>query len=274
MTAVDRWADQLARWEIPQHLLDAVEESPYGWPQWMWKRRSEMARDEQEDSPTTNTVRRLAGRGGAVLDIGAGRGRASLSLAGEGHPLVAIEKDPGMAAGLREEAEAAGLDVTIFERRWPDAADVVEPVQVVMSAHVVYDVPDIGDFVAAMHDKAQRGVVIELTPEHPWAPLAPYYRVIHDLPRPDGPTAADLSDVVEEVTGIHPRVERWERPGQIWYDDWDEIIAMYGRRLVVPEARRRELRTVLAGDVSEAGGRLYVGDPSRTLVTMWWEKTS
>ena len=43
MTPAERWRSQLEAWRIPDELLAAVEDSPYGWPQALWKRRSQAA---------------------------------------------------------------------------------------------------------------------------------------------------------------------------------------------------------------------------------------
>lgn len=272
MSAVDRWADELAAWAIPDHLLEAVDESPYGWPQFLWARRSELARQETEEPVTTGVVRRLLPSTGTIVDIGAGRGRASLALAAEGHRVVAVEKSQSMADGLRADAAAMDTEVDLRQESWPEAAPGVGPVDVAMCAHVVYDVPRLGPFLRAMHDSAERGVVIELTDRHPWASLSPYYRRLHGLARPEGPTAEDLVDVVAEVVGETPHVERWSRSGQLWFESWDELVAFQARRLVLPPERRPELRALLEPDVAEVDGRLYFGPADRSLVTVWWER--
>lgn len=274
----DRWRAELEAWAIPEDLLAAAEESPYGWPQELWKRRSELARAQPEPI-TTRIVRRLAGSGGSVIDVGAGRGRASLPLALDGHPLTVVEKDHAMLAGLAEEAAGLGVAVTTVEGRWPDVAGEVPAADVVMCAHVVYDVVDIGPFVAALDDHARSGVVIELTETHPWSDLAPLYLTLHGLERPTGPGADDLAEVVRSVIGTEPTLERWERPGQLWFEDWDELCDYYGRRLVLPSARRGELRSLLderSGRpwVGEKDGRLWAGDGDRRLVTLWWRRAA
>jgi SAM-dependent methyltransferase len=56
--------------------------------------------------------RRLArALGGPVLDVGAGTGRVALALAGDGHAVIALERDPALAAELR--TRAAGLAVEV-----------------------------------------------------------------------------------------------------------------------------------------------------------------
>lgn len=266
-TAAERWRSQLAAWEIPASLLAAVTEDPYRWPVEVFRRRNVSA-DAAEAAPTTGIVHRLAGRAGSVLDIGAGTGRASIPLARLGHPITAVEKSSNMATALREET-AEFTRYTVIEDAWPLTEDPGS-FDVVMAAHVVYDVSPIETFVQAMHAHARRGVVLELTESHPWTPLGRYYRALHGIDRPDGPTADDLMAVVVESIGVVPQVERWERPGGTWFESWDEIVELYRRRLVVPDARFAEVRPLLEGDVTEIDGRLMVGDTVRRLATVWW----
>lgn len=72
-------------------------------------------------------------RGDLVVDIGAGGGALTIPLARAGASVVAVERDPMMAAALRNAVRRAGVDdrVRIVRRdvrrfRWPD-----EPYRVV-----------------------------------------------------------------------------------------------------------------------------------------------
>ncbi|MFP5332063.1 MAG: class I SAM-dependent methyltransferase [Acidimicrobiia bacterium] len=267
MTAADHWRAQLAAWEIPSELLAAVTEDPYRWPVEVFRRRN-LSADESDPAPTTGIVQRLAGPGGSVLDIGAGTGRASIPLARSGHPVTAVEKSEPMAEALRQET-VDFPEYRIVEDAWPLAEDP-GAFDVVMAAHVVYDVSAIETFIQAMDAHSRRGVVLELTESHPWTPLGGYYRVLHGIDRPNGPTADDLVAVIAEVVGVVPQVERWERPGGTWFESWDEIVELYRRRLVVPDDRVDEVRPLLEPDVSEIDGRLTVGGTVRRLATVWW----
>jgi len=259
------WAEALAAWKIPDSLLAQATESPYGWPVALWERRSAAA-DDEEETPTERAVKGFQPR--SVLDVGAGTGRSCLRYAELGLRVVAVEKDSGMADGLRRAAATRGVDVEVIEGRWPDVDAPM--VDVVTCSHVVYDVSDIRSFLVALVERAAMGVVIELSAEHPWANLAPYYRALHGLERPAGPTTSDFVAVVESVIGRAPTVERWERAGGLWFESWDEILDLYAQRLILPVERRGELRALLEPEVTESSGRLYVGAPTRALATVSW----
>lgn len=265
MTAAERWRSELEAWALPEELLAAVDESPYGWSPELWRRRSRSATTHGAETPTTTILRDLLGPPPAgLLDVGAGRGRASLPLAAAGHHLVAVEQDAGMADGLLE--EASGMDVTLVRGRWPEVAPRVPTADVSMCAHVVYDVQEIGPFVRALAAHARRAVVVEMTPTHPWSGLTPLYRALHGLDRPDGPTVDDFVDVVREEVGVACRLTRWEREPGIWFADPSEIEAHYGRRLLLPPERRHELGELLS--IREIDGRFAVGDEMREVVTV------
>ena len=272
-TASDRWRRLLEAWAIPQALLDAASDSPYGWSTELWKRRTQIAGEQGFDSTTNEVVGSLLGSAGSLLDVGAGTGRASLIHGVAGHPLTAVEKDPGLAAGFQQRAAEMGVEAVLVEGAWPDVAPSVGIHDLAMCANVVYDVQDIDPFLGTLSQHGRVGVVVELTVDHPWSGLAPYYRALHHLERPHGPTYQDFVEVVQEVCAIRPEVEIWTRPGQAWFESWDEILDHYGKRLVLPAGRRRELRTLLAPDTEVDDDRLYVGTRERTMVTLWWRNS-
>ena len=267
MNAAARWREQLEAWALPDELLTTAEESPYGWSQDLWKRRSAMA-SSTEPAETVRIVSELMPESGVLLDIGVGRGRASLPIAENRYRLIGVDESLEMLAGFTEDARRRSMQVETIEGRWPDVAARVPVSDVAMAANVAYNVADIVPFIAAMIEHASVATVLEITDRHPWAHLAPLYRAVHDLDRPDGPTADDLVAVIAEMTGRDPVVHRWERQGHVWYESWDELVDHYGRRLVVPKAERHALRALIEPVVVSEGGRLRVGDAPTGFATI------
>ena len=217
---------------------------------------------------TIRIVSELMPENGTLLDIGVGRGRASLPIAENRFNLIGVDESREMLAGFLEDARRRSVPVETFEGRWPDIESQVPAADVAMAANVAYNVADIVPFLRAMIDHSRIAVVLEVTERHPWVHLASLYRAVHDLDRPDGPTADDLVAVVVEMTGVKPVVHRWERQGQVWYESWDELLDHYGRRLVLPKAERHALRALIEPDVVSEGGRLRVGDTPTRFATI------
>ncbi len=268
-SAAGRWREQLEAWAIPQELLDAVPDSPYEWPSELWERHRAAA-DEVRDSVTAAIVRELLPDGGSVLDVGAGTGRLSLPLAREGYRLTAVERDHGMIAGLRRQTARIGGGVSVIEGSWPAAAAEAGRHDVAMCAHVVYDVADVVPFLAALNAAAHRAVIVEMTPQHPWWSLAPYYLALHDLDRPHGPTVGDLAAIVKEELGVVPTLRKWTGSGRLRFASIDELVEYQRRRLVLPRERTAELEQLLTADIVPDGEMFMLGPDESTLVTLWW----
>ena len=269
MSAAAKWRKDLESWVIPQELLDAVPDSPYGWAANLWKRRTATARERPAGFTLDLILRLLAegpsGDSGDLLDVGAGTGRVALPIAAKGWRVTAVERDAGMLEALR--SEAMGQSIDVVEGSWPGVS--VGEFTVSLASHVAYDVADIGPFLLGLAGHGST-VVIENTDRHPWVGLGPLFHELHGLERPIGPTGDDLVAVIEEVTGINPSVERWRRPGDLWFENWDEAMAYYGRRLVLPRQRWDELGDLLQTRLIEENGRLVPTDEDRELVTIWW----
>jgi SAM-dependent methyltransferase len=192
---------------------------------------------------------------GSVLDVGAGAGAASLPLAPWATELVAVDRSADMLAAYVRLAAGLGRPARTVEGVWPQAAAAAGVHDVVVCHHVVYDVPDIGPFVAALTAAARRRVVVELPVQHPMTWLAPLWLAFHGLARPERPTSADFVAVLAEagVTGL--AVQRWERPEPADDDPLEERAALVTRRLCLPAARTAEV-TALLPAASQSGFRL------------------
>jgi SAM-dependent methyltransferase len=80
---------------------------------------------------------------GPVLELGAGAGRVSLHLAGQGASVMALERDPDLCAELRRRATDHGLGVEVVEADLssPGITVPAEPALVIAPLHVLQTFP-------------------------------------------------------------------------------------------------------------------------------------
>src|SRR4051794_40801961 len=244
--ATDRWAQELAAWAIDPELLAAAPESPYGFPPGLFGAHC--------GAPATlDAVHGAAPV--SVLDVGCGGGAASVPL---GVPeLLGVDESAELLARF---AAAGGPGTRTWQGRWPDVAGQVPAVDVAVCANVVYNVPDLADFLTALTTHARRRVVVELTDRHPGTAMAGLWRHFHGQERPAGPTAELFGEVLAELcltaeAVTWPRVDPWADATP------DEVLAFTRRRLCLPADQDAEIAAAMAR---------FADDRPRTATTFWW----
>lgn len=253
-----RWADLLGRWAIPEHVLRAAPESPWGYPTKLFVEAARVALAAESPSPSQFRALQALNGAGTVLDVGAGGGAASLPLVPPAGRIVAVDESKDLLEAFDAAAEDRGVPHTMVLGRWPEVAGRVDHADLVVCHHVVYNVADIVAFLTALDDHAGRRVVIELTESHPQADLNPLWRALHGIDRPEGPVADDLIALLGAM-GIAVHSERFARPALWAHVDRAQQVAFARRRLCVGPERDREIERMLpAGD--------------RRLVTLWWDR--
>ena len=141
--------------------------------------------------------------------------------------------------------------------------------------HVLYNVPDLEPFVAALTRRARRRVVVEVTARHPLAALNPLWERLHGLRRPEGPTAADVLAILTALGLDVVTATAWTRPATAEFASFAELVEVTRRRLCLPPGRAGELEAALRELGSRPGCHpLQLGAPGRELVTMWWAGTA
>jgi precorrin-6B methylase 2 len=258
--AAERWAAELAAWEIPQEILDAAPESPWGFPASLFGHQAAMAASHGGAGRSRARAAEALPPGGAVLDVGSGGGAASLPLVPPAGRLVAVDQSEELLHSFAEAAGAAGVAHEEVVGTWPDVAGQVGPADVVVCHHVFYNVADLVPFAAALAAHARHRVVVEITAAHPQVALNHLWRELHGLDRPTGPTADDALAVLGDI-GLHVEAEEWERPAFWSGVDRAERVAFARRRLCLGADRDPEIDALLDE-----------GDDSHweRAVTLWW----
>jgi SAM-dependent methyltransferase len=266
--ALARWREQLEDWAIPEEILAAAPESPWGCPVGLFWSRARRA-GSRPVTPSNLEAARFLPAGGTVLDVGAGGGAASLPLAGVAGQLVAVDESPAMVAAFLAAADAAGVAAEGVEGRWPEVAGRVAPADVVVCHHVLYNVADLAPFADALTGHARRRVVAELTDRHPLAGLGPLWRRFHGLERPTGP-GADEAMAALEALGLRVARQDWESQDRFGFDDLDELVAFTRRRLCLPAARDPEVAAALLDEGTRQVDGVWVSGQPRRVTTLSW----
>ena len=272
MDALHSWAGQLAAWAIPEPILAGARESPWVLPHQVFVRRTER-QVAQPEGATYDAALAVLTEPGTVLDVGAGAGATSLPLVSRLTALTAVDENEAMLARYAERAAALGVPVRLVAGSWPAVAARVEPADLVVCGHVLYNVADLAPFVAALTDHARRRVVAELTEQHPLTSLNPLWRRLHGIERPTGPTADDAVAALRQV-GIEPTVTRWSRPATADYATFEEMVEVTRRRLCLPPEAAPEVVAALRELQVDPDTPPDLGSAGRRLVTLTWPGTA
>lgn len=254
-----KWRADLESWAIPDEIVAQAPVNPWTHQVARFARRTDKLVAAPE-GPTFERAHEVLPEGGSVLDVGAGTGAASLPL--RPAVLIAVDEHAGMLTELLKRAEG-GPSVQIIEGRWPGVADRTPAADVVVCSNVIFNVPDLVDFLMALDVHARRRVVIEVPEVHPTSWLNPLWMHFHGLRRPSRPTSGDVVAIIRAM-GFDVRQESRISPDAP-FATIEEMTASACRRLCLDPARAAEV-----GEVAVDLGLWPV--PPRRFVTMWWDK--
>jgi SAM-dependent methyltransferase len=268
MDALTRWRADLQARAIPTEILDAAPESPWGFPTGLFRSRAERA-TQGPPTPTTAAALEALPEGGRVLDVGCGGGATSRPLADRAGLVIGIDGSADMLDVFRETVGGVAAVETI-EGGWPAVAPQVAQVDVAVCGHVLYNVPDLAPFAAAL-DAAAARVVLELTEHHPLWWMNDLWRRFHDVTFPDGPTAALAAEALAGL-GYEVRVARRDTSrGHAGVPTRDDAVAMIRRRLCLPADRDDEVAAALGDRLHESDAGWSAGPADQEVVTIWWD---
>lgn len=188
----------------------------------------------------------LPPRGGTVLDVGCGAGRAALALVPPASEVIGVDRVGAMLDEFVSAAESAGVARRTVHGAWPEIAPATPIADVAVCHGVVFEVGDVVPFLWALTDHARLAVVIELPARHPRSAWSAAWRHFHGVDRPDGLTHLDLVAVLREM-GLDPELAVERPPGSSGVTTGPADLVPIARRLLcLPTERDAELAAWLA----------------------------
>ena len=247
----NNWARDLASWAIPKEILDQAETTPFIHPV------------SQFDIPKTIEItashqRAIEVNPESILDIGCGGGIAAFAT--QAPLVIGVDQQQGMLDLFTKNALERGRNSQTFLGNWQDIANDVPKADVVAVHHVLYNVPELDEFLIDLNRHAKKRVVIEIPTKHPISDFNPAWKHFWNLDRPTKPDGIDVVSAAKQL-GIDAKYEIWQ--GDFGRDiDLDQTAEILQIRLCLPVTRRQEVKEYLMANPREK---------KRELITIWWD---
>jgi len=270
MNAGRRWAEALRALAIPEAILAAAPEPWRGPDPAVFRGRTEAPLRAPLSASHRRALDALP-KDGSVLDVGVGAGAASLPLASGAGLIVGVDRSQAMLSEFRRCARQASVRAQAVLGTWPDVAPRVEPADVVVCHHVLYQVPDLGPFIQALSAHAHRRVVVEITSRHPQAWMNDLWLRFQGIARPEGPGAEEAVAALEELGVPLERENHSLEALGTGFEHREDAVGEVRRRLCLPPERDGEVEKALGDRLVQREGLWCSFPQAQEVVTLWWE---
>ncbi len=239
MSAIEAWKQRVAAHRAQSHQVRSAL-GMAGQDRWEPFSSFFRADPRRTDDSEVNRLAQEVTPATTLLDVGAGAGRFALPLALRCKHVTAVEPSPSMGETLCHLAAEAGIEnVTLVARPWEDVE--VEPADVVLSAHVIYSIEDIGPFVMKLAAHARQQVCMPTFMRPPRARYAPFWPWVHGEEKRELPGAAELMQVLWELD-IYPNLEMYAPVPVRPFKDWQRALDTLRSRLFVTPDTQHDAR--------------------------------
>jgi SAM-dependent methyltransferase len=225
----------------------------------------------RSDDVTLTALLAMSRENDVWLDIGSGGGRYALPLALRTRRVIAFEPSPAMRGVLRSGMVEHGISsIDIIDDRWPPGAAAAPTADVVLMAHVGYDIEDFDAFLSAAERAAQRDCVAIMSEGATTTAAALLWRPVHDEDRVALPALPELLTLLL-ARGQLPRVILVQREPSV-FETRADLLAMARRQLWLQPGSPKDqrLRELVSGRATqrEAGWALD-WRPTRVGIVSW-----
>ncbi len=230
-----------------------------------------VADPRRTDDPVLNRLLRAVSPATTVLDVGGGAGRYALPLALACRQVTVVEPDPGMVKTLRGQMVRHRIaNITVVEEKWQTVG--VEPADVVLCAHVIYDVVAIEEFVRWLTAHARKRV--QLVANMPWRmhALSSFWPPVHGEERITLPSVPELLPLLWEL-GVFPDLAMLSVYPPEPFRDRGRALAILRRMIYVNPGSEQDARLQAAldalADEVPGGIALREATPRREALVSW-----
>ena len=273
-SAIQRWYGIL---DARSRQMDAAYEKLNRTSADFWERRASgfhrSTKDTVAQDPFFIRLREIVSSRSSVLDVGAGTGRFSLSLAPLVDHIIAVEPSAAMLNFLRQDATAKELtNISFVHSTWQEASNNLQA-DIVICSHVVYPIRDIEPFLLKLQSASLQSCYIYARGTHIDALTADLWWHFHHDDRCMPPGYIHILDVLYEM-GIYANVDVVTASSSLRYPSLDVAVTEMTEQLILPDDEKtcNELRALLKEWLVEVDGMLIPPLKKMVNAIIWWEK--